>query len=47
MKLRDTTNDRNGDDLYHLLSIVIVVFVSLLAWGVQSYGIVKLGGLKL
>lgn len=37
MKLRDTTNDRNGDDLYHLLSIVIVVFVSLLAWGVQSY----------
>ena len=37
MKLRDTTNDRNGDDLYHLLSIVIVVFVSLLARVIQSY----------
>jgi len=37
VKLRDTTNDRNGDNLYHLLSIVIVVFVSLLARVIQSY----------
>ena len=37
MRLRGTTNDKNGDDLYHLLSILLVIVVSIIAWGIQSY----------
>ena len=38
MRLRDSTKPNNqGDDLYHLLSISLVVVVSLIAWGVQEF----------
>ena len=37
MRLRGTTNDKNGDDLYNLLSILLLIVVSIIAWGIQSY----------
>ena len=38
MRLRDSTKPNNqGDDLYHLLSILLVIVIYLIAWSVQEF----------